>query len=87
MWLNLPELQTTLEAHFTLHHSGLRRFGEVEPHQTHSNLPCRPASPFVTVIRGGSVYSNLPKITEGCPVLPSTVQGKFGTPMSPMAWH
>ena len=27
---------------------------------SHSNVPCRPVSPFVTVIRGGSVYSNLP---------------------------
>ena len=50
-------LQTALEARFTLQHSGSRRFGEVEPHQTHSNLPCRPASPFVTVFRGGSVQS------------------------------
>ena len=27
------------------------------------------------------------KVSEGCPVLPSTVQGEFGTPISPMAWH
>ena len=26
----------------------------VEPLRTHSNLPCRPASPFITVVRGGS---------------------------------
>ena len=43
-------LQTALEARLTLQHTGSRRFGEVEPHQTHSNLPCRPASPFVTVL-------------------------------------
>ena len=26
------------------------RFGGVEPPKTHSNLPCRPASPFVIVV-------------------------------------
>ena len=35
------------------------RWGRTAPN--HSNLPCRPASPFVTAIRGGSVYSNLPE--------------------------
>jgi len=69
-------LQTALHASFPLHHSGLRRFGAVKPPRTHSNLPCRPASPFVTVIRGGSVYSNLPKLTRTFPVgqLPPTSQ-------------
>ena len=42
-----------LLARFTLHHSGSRRFGEVEPPQTHSNLSCRPATPYITVVRGG----------------------------------
>ena len=39
-------MMVSLVQNFTLHHSGSRRFGEVEPHQTHSNLTCRPASPF-----------------------------------------
>ena len=43
-------------------------FGGVEPPQTHSNVPCRPVSPFVTVLRGGSVYSNLPERTRFFPV-------------------
>ena len=38
-----------------LQESGSRRFGVVEPPRTHSNLPSRPASPFVTVVRRGSV--------------------------------
>ena len=50
-----------------LRHSGLRRFGEVEPPQTHSTLPCRPASPYSTVVRGGSVQLNLPELTPNCP--------------------
>ena len=73
-------LQTALKARFTLHHSGSRRFGEVEPNQTHSNLPCeveppqthsnlpcRPASPYITVVRGCSVQANLPEFTPNCP--------------------
>ena len=54
-------LQTALEACFPFHHSGSRRFYVVEPPRTHS---CRPASPFVTVIQGGSVYLNLPELTQ-----------------------
>ena len=60
-------LQTALEARFTLHHSGLRRFSEVEPHQTYLNLPCRPASPYIAVVRGGSVQLNLPELTPNYP--------------------
>jgi len=60
-------LQTALHASFPLHHSGLRRFGVVEPPQTHSNLPCRPASPFITVVRGGSERSNRTKLTPTLP--------------------
>ena len=40
---------------YPLYHSGSRRFGVVEPPWTHSKLPCRPASPFITVVRGGSI--------------------------------
>ena len=47
-------LEPALSARFPLHHSGSGRFGVVEPPRTHSNLPCRPASPFITVVRGGS---------------------------------
>ena len=36
--------------------------------RTHSNLPCRPASPFVTVVRGGSVGSTYPKLTPTFPL-------------------
>ena len=60
-------LQTSLEACFPFHHSGSRRFDVVEPPRTHSILPCRPASPFVTVIQGGSVQLNLPELTPNCP--------------------
>ena len=35
----------------------------VEPPRTHSKLPFRPASPYSTVVRGGSVQSNLPELT------------------------
>ena len=47
-----------------LHDSGSKRFGVVEPPQAYSNLPCRPASPFVTVVPGGSVWSNRYKLTR-----------------------
>ena len=39
----------------------------VEPLRTHSNLPCRPASPFITVVRGGSVWSNRPELSGTWP--------------------
>ena len=41
-----------------------------------SNLPCMPASPLVTVVQGGSVRSNCPKLTPTFPVglLPRTSQ-------------
>ena len=61
-------LQTALQASFPLQHSGSSGFGVVEPPRTHSNLPCRPASPFVTVVRGGSVGSTYPKRTPTFPV-------------------
>ena len=38
------------------------RFGVVKPPRTHSKLPCRPASPCITVVRGGSVRSNHPEL-------------------------
>ena len=60
--------EPSLYACSPLCHSGSRRFGEVEPPGTLSNQPCRPASPFVTVVRGGSVYSNLPELTRTFPV-------------------
>ena len=44
------------------------RFKHIEPHRTQSNLPCRPAYPFITVVRGGSVWSNRPELTRTCPV-------------------
>ena len=40
----------------------------VEPPRTHSKLPCRSAYPCITVVRGGSVWSNHPKLTRNCPV-------------------
>ena len=58
-------LKTALEACFPFHHSGSRRFDVVEPPRTHSFLP---ASPFVTVIQGGSVFLNLPELTRTFPV-------------------
>ena len=61
-------LQTALQASFPLLNSGSSGFGVVEPPRTHSNLPCRPASPFVTVVQGGSVGSNYPKLTPTFPV-------------------
>ena len=60
-------LEPSLYACIPLRHSGSRRFGEVDPPQTHSNLPCRPASPYFTVIREGSVQLNLPERTPNCP--------------------
>ena len=58
-------LKTALEACFPFHHSGSRRFDVVEPPRTHAFLP---ASPFVTVIQGGSVYLNLTELTRTFPV-------------------
>ena len=43
------------------------RFEEVRCGRTTPNsleLTCRPASPCITVVRGGSVWSNLPKLTR-----------------------
>ena len=59
-------LEPSLYACIPLRHSGSRRFGEVDPPQTHSNLPCRPASPYITVVREGSVQLNLPELTPNC---------------------
>ena len=62
----LNSLEPALSARFPLHHSGSGRFGMVEPPQTQSNLPCRPASPFITCLRRFGVVepprtqSNLP---------------------------
>ena len=59
-------LEPALSARFPLHHSGSGRFGMVEPPQTQSNLPCRPASPFITysrrfgVVEPPRTQSNLP---------------------------
>ena len=33
-----------------------------------SNLPCRPTSPFITVVRGDSVWTNRPELSRTCPV-------------------
>ena len=38
--------------------SGSRRFGVVEPPQTHWNLPCRPASLFITEVLNGQTTLN-----------------------------
>ena len=56
-----------------------QRFGMVEPPRTHSNVPCMPASPFITVVRGGSVWSKRSELTGTCPVglLPPASQ-RFG---------
>ena len=61
-------LETSLYACIPLRHSGSRWFGEVKPPQTHSNFPCRPASPYITVVWGGSVWSNHPELTRIFPV-------------------
>ena len=61
-------LEPAQQACFPLHDSGSKRFGVVEQPQAYSNLPCRPASPFVTVVPGGSVWSNRHKLTRTCPV-------------------
>ena len=45
------------------------RFGVVEPPRTHSKLPFRPASPFITVVQVGSVWSNRPELTRTFPVV------------------
>ena len=60
LWRKVDIALALFRDQLDIRHSGSRRFGGVEPPQTHSNVPCRPVSPFVTVIRGGSVYSNLP---------------------------
>ena len=60
-------LQLSLWACFPLCHSDSRRFGVFEPPQTHSNLPCRPSSPYIIVVRGGSVQSNFLKLSPNCP--------------------
>ena len=39
------------------------RFGVVEPLRIHSKLPGMPSSPSSEVVRGGSVWSNLPELT------------------------
>ena len=39
----------------------------MEPPLTHSKLPCRAAYPSITVVRGGSVWSNHPELTRNCP--------------------
>ena len=54
-------LEPALYSCFSLNHSRSRRFGVVEPPQTHLNLLCSPASPFITVDRGGSVWLNHPE--------------------------
>ena len=61
-------LEPAQQACFPVHESGSKRFGVVEPLQAYSNLPCRPASPFVTVVLGGSVWLNRHKLTRICPV-------------------
>ena len=43
---------------FPVRHSGSGRFGMVEPPRTHSKLPCRPASPSITVVRCGRTSTN-----------------------------
>ena len=65
VWSNHPELIRTFPV--CLHPPSSQWFGEVEPPQTHSNLPCRPASPYITVVREGSVQLNLPELTPNCP--------------------
>ena len=62
MGWNHPELMWNYPiVLYPLYHSGSRRFGLVEPPWTHSKLPCRPASSFITVVRGGSI--GLPRTT------------------------
>ena len=64
----LRSLETAFEASLPLHHGSSRVLCAVEPPRTHSKLPCRPASPCITVVRGGLVLSNHPKLTRNCPV-------------------
>ena len=61
-------LETAFEASLPLHHSGSRVLCAIEPPKTHSKLPCRPASPCITVVRGCCVLSNHPKHTQNCHV-------------------
>ena len=67
MGSNRPKLEPSLYACMPLRHGGSKRFGEVEMPQTHMNLPCRPASPYITVVRGDSVQLNVPKLTQNFP--------------------
>ena len=66
VWSNRPELTHTCPVGLLLPSS--QWFGVVEPPRTHSNLLCKPASPFVTVVRGCSVWSNRPELNRTCPV-------------------
>ena len=68
-------LEPSLSACLPFRHSGPRRFGVVDLPRAHSNLPFthstlpfRPASPFSTVVRVGSVWSNRPELTRTFPV-------------------
>ena len=63
VWCGRTTPNSLETAFFLKQQSGLRRVGVVEPPRTHSKVPCRPASPCSTVVRGGLVWSNHPELT------------------------
>ena len=66
VWSNHTELtQTYPVGMHPMHYSSSLRFGLVEPPRTHLKLHCRPC---ITVVRGGSVWSNHLKLTRTYPV-------------------
>ena len=58
VWSNYPELTRTFPIRLLFPSS--QWFGVVKLPRTHSNLSCTPSVPFITVVRGGSVWSNYP---------------------------
>ena len=56
LWSNHPEVTRTCPV--VLFPPSSQWFEEVRcgPPRTHSNLPCGPVSPFITVVLGGSVW-------------------------------
>ena len=61
MGSNLPERTRTFPV--SRHPPSSQWFEEVRCGRTAPTLPCSPASPFFTVIGGGSLYSNLSELT------------------------
>ena len=74
VWSNRPELTRICPVGLLPPSSqcfGEVRCGRTAPNSLEpqaSNLPCRHASPFITVVWEGSVWSNRPELTRTCPV-------------------